>query len=147
MSSPFGEIVSKRAVAVIDSIPFWKRHLRAQLRLYAGAGAQGGTGRPYRSAVVWGLTTFLSALGECQSEDDLRRRAGDTTWWNAMCRAELHSASLVELRIGEVPISGHSLSQAALALRYLELTQRLAFDSTTVLDTPPPQVLAWMREE
>lgn len=147
MSSPFREIVPARSIAVADTIPFWRRHLRAQLRLYAGAGERGDAGRPYRSAVVWGLTTFLSALGDCASETALRDRAGDTAWWDALCRAELHCPSLVELRVGEVPISGHGLSQTALALRYLEVTRRLALDPTTILDTPPPQVLAWLREE
>lgn len=146
MSSPFRPMGARPPVAVVDSIPFWKRHLRAQLRLYAGAGARGDAGRPYRSAVIWGLTTFLSGLADCASDDALRDRAADAAWWDRVCREELQCPSLVELRIGEVPISGHSLSQAALALRYVEVTRRVALDPTTVLDTPPAEVLAWLRE-
>lgn len=135
------------ATATVDLLPFWRRHLKAQLRLYAAAAGRGDAGKPYRSAVMWGLTTFLQALADCASEADLRACAADSRWWDILCRAELESPSLLDLRIGEVPISGHSLAKAALALRYLELTRRLTIDPTTVLDAPPAQVAAWLREE
>lgn len=133
--------------ATVDLLPFWRRHLKAQLRLYSAAAERGDAGKPYRSAVVWGLTTFLQALGDCESEAMLRTRAADGAWWDTLCRAELSSPSLLDLRIGEVPISGQSLAKAALALRYLELTRRVAVDPTTVLDMPLTPMIAWLREE
>ena len=133
--------------ATVDLLPFWKRHLKAQRRLYAAAAERGDAGKPYRSSVVWGLTTFLQALEDCGSEAALRARAADGAWWDTLCRAELASPSLLDLRIGEVPISGHSLAKAALALRYLELTRRVTIDPTTVLDAPPAAVAEWLREE
>lgn len=147
MTLPMGEDSWTTATAAVDLLPFWRRHLKAQLRLYAAAAARGDAGKPYRSGVVWGLTTFLQALGDCQTEMDLRVRASTSGWWDMLCRAELDSSSLLDLRIGDVPISGHSLSKAALALRYIELTRRLSVDSTTVLDSPPAPVAAWLREE
>lgn len=147
MTLPLDEYEWSTATATVDLLPFWRRHLKAQLRLYTAAAARGDTGKPYRSAVVWGLTTFVQALADCASEADLRARAADGRWWDALCRAELESPSLLDLRIGEMPISGHSLAKAALALRYLELTRRLTVDPTIVLDAPPAPVATWLREE
>ncbi|MGH2517462.1 MAG: hypothetical protein ACRDHP_17570 [Ktedonobacterales bacterium] len=148
MALPFDGESWTTTTATVDLSPFWKRHLKAQLRLYAAAAErEDAAGKTYRSAVIWGLTTFLQALGNCSSEASLRVRAADAGWWDALCRAELASPSLLDLRIGEVPISGHSLAKAALALRYLELTRRLTVDPTRVLDNPPAPVLAWLREE
>jgi hypothetical protein len=147
MTLPFDGESSSTTTATVDLLPFWKRHLKAQRRLYAASAERGDAGKPYRLAVVWGLTTFLQALGDCGSEAALQARVADTAWWDALCRTELVSPSLLDLRIGEVPISGHSLAKAALALRYVELTRRVTLDPTTVLDTPPAQVLAWLREE
>lgn len=56
---------------------------------------------------------------------------------------------MLDLRIGEIPIAiaGHSLAEAALALRYTELARRVKVDPATVLDTPPAAVAGWLREE
>ncbi len=146
MSDPAGDGAWKVATASVDLAPFWRRHLRTQIRLYSRLNSRGDEGRTYRSAVVWGLTTFLNGLQECGSSEALRRRASNTPWWDGVCRSELGCPSLLELRVGAVPLSGHSLASAALALRQIELDRRLAIDPTTVLDSPPAAVAAWLRE-
>jgi hypothetical protein len=132
--------------ASVDLAPFWRRHLRAQIRLYASVTGHGDDGRAYRSAVVWALTTFLHGLQDCTTAETLRQRASQTSWWDARCRSELGCPSLLALRVGDVPLSGHSLAGAALALRQIELAQYVTVDPTTVLDAPPSGVLAWLRE-
>ena len=146
MSSPVDR--SWTAVAtVVDLVPFWKRHLRGQIRLYNGINAHGDVGRQYCASVGWGITIFLSALHDCTTENALRERGQDRSWWNRLCQSELESSSLLELRIGGVPLSGKGLSESALALRYVELTRHVIIDPTTVLSAPPPAVLDWLREE
>src|SRR5262249_34398575 len=134
------------ANATVDVTPFWKRHLRAQLRLYSWTTAQGEGDERYRTAVVWGLTTFLHGLQDCLDITSLRERAQDTSWWDWLCRRELDCPSLLQLRIRGVPVSGHGLAGAALALRYLELTRRLVVDPTIVLKAPPRSILDWLAE-
>jgi hypothetical protein len=119
--------------------------LRAQIRLYSVVKGHGDEGRAYRSAVVWALTTFLNSLQDCDSGEALRRRASNTPWWDGVCRTELGCPSLLELRVGDVPLSGHSLAGAALALRQIELDRHISIDPTSVLDLPPPAVAAWLR--
>jgi len=131
----------------IVSAPFWKRHLRAQIRLYASAQRRGSAGKTYCSAVMWGLTTFLSALQDCATPEQLQARGNQARWWDELCREELDSTTLLELRIGDVPISGHGLSQAALALRYFELVSGVTIDSTAVLGDPPHTLLLWIGSE
>lgn len=146
MSSPVDR--SWTAVATgVDLLPFWKRHLRGQIRLYNGINAHGEASRQYCAAVTWGVATFLSALQDCATENALRDRAQDTPWWNRICQRELESPSLLELRIGGVPLSGKGISESALALRYIELTRRVTIDPTTVLSAPPPAVIDWLRKE
>ncbi len=146
MSLPVDQ--SWTAVATrVDLVPFWKRHLRGQLRLYSGINAHGDASRLYCAAVTWGLTTFLNALQDLTTEHALRERAQDTSWWNHLCQRELESPSLLELRIGGVPLSGKGLSESAIALRYIELTRRVTIDPTTVLSAPPPAILDWLREQ
>lgn len=130
----------------VDLLPFWKRHLRGQIRLYNGINAHGDISRQYCAAVTWGIATFLSALQDCATENALRERAQDTAWWNRACRRELECPSLLELRIGGVPLSGKGLSESALALRYIELTRRVTIDPTTVMSAPPPAVTDWLRD-
>lgn len=127
-----------------DLFPFWKRHLQAQMRLYAAAAARGEMGRHYRAAVVWGLTALLHGLGTCATEADLLERAQDAVWWDELCRGELDSPSLLELRVRDVPLSGKGLAECALGLRYLELARGVTIDPTTVLGAPPPPVAAWL---
>ncbi|MFI5273077.1 MAG: hypothetical protein ACHQ4H_08610 [Ktedonobacterales bacterium] len=136
---------SATSTTITDLLPFWKRHLRAQIRLFTSAAERGDTGRRYRAAVVWGLTTFLHALQECGSPDELRARAQSPDWWDELCRDELESPSLLGLRVGEVPLSGKGVAECALSLRYLELTRRLVVDPTTVLDQRPVVVDTWLR--
>lgn len=130
----------------VDLLPFWKRHLRGQFRLYSGINAHGDVSRQYCAAVTWGVATFLSALQECATEHALRERAQDQSWWNRICQRELESQSLLELRIGGVPLSGKGISESAIALRYIELTRHITIDPTTVMSTPPPAVIEWLRE-
>ncbi len=146
MSSPQSRSWGPAPVSV-DLMPFWKRHLRGQIRLYNGVNAHGDVGRQYCAAVTWGLTTFLGALQDCKSDSALRERAQATTWWNNLCQRELDSPSLLQLRIGGVPLSGKGLSESALALRFVEITRRATVDPTTVLSAPPPAILDWLREE
>lgn len=127
-----------------DLLPFWKRHLHAQMRLYTAAAQRGEAGRHYRAAVVWGLTALLHGLEVCASPDDLLARAQDRRWWDQQCRDELESPSLLELRVRDVPLSGKGVAECALGLRYLELTRGLTIDPTSVLDAPPAAVLAWL---
>lgn len=146
MTSPLDR--SWTAVATgVDLLPFWKRHLRGQMRLYNGINAHGDVSRLYCAAVTWGVATFLHALQDCPTEHALRECAQDSLWWNRICQRELDSPSLLELRIGGVPLSGKGVSESALALRYLELTRRITIDPTTVLSAPPPAVVDWLREE
>lgn len=141
---PSWSAASDASTAVADLLPFWRRHLQAQRRLYRWQENQGELGRSYRSAVVWTLTTFMSALQDCSAPTALRHRAKDTGWWDALCRAQLDSPSLMELRVQDVPLSGHALAETALALRYLELTQRYTIDPTVVLDDMPPALASWL---
>jgi len=134
------------ATATVDVTPFWKRHLRAQMRLYSRTTAQGEGADRYRAAIVWGLTTFLHGLQDCPDVTRLRERAQDTPWWDWLCRRELSCPSLLDLRIRDVPISGHALAGAALALRYLELTRRLIVDPTIVLQAPSRAIIDWLAE-
>ena len=146
MSGPVGDNPSRVATLTVDLMPFWRRHLRAQIRLYASVAGHGDEGRAYRAAVVWALTTFLHGLQDCRTPDELGSRAADRPWWDGLCRAELDCPSLLELRVGAVPLSGHSVSSAAMALRQIELTRRLTVDPTTVLDKQPAVLTAWLSE-
>lgn len=135
------------ATTASDLLPFWKRHLQTQMRLYTAAAARGEAGRHYRAAVVWGLTALLHGLEACASADDLLARAQDAMWWDQLCRDELESPSLLELRVRDVPLAGKGLAECALGLRYLELTRRVTVDPTVVLDTPSPPIAAWLAAE
>ena len=134
------------ATATVDLTPYWRRHLRALRRLFTAAANHDELGRRYRTAVNLGLTAFLHGLQDCTDIFALHRRAHDTDWWDAICRAELDSPTLLGLRIQGVPLSGHGLASAALALRYLETTRHLRVDPTTVLDYPPASMDAWLQE-
>ena len=135
------------ATALTDLLPFWKRHLRAQSRLYAAARTRGEAGRHYRTAVTWGLTALLHGLEGCATAGDLLDRAQNALWWDQLCRDELESPSLLELRVCDVPLSGKGLAECALGLRYLELTRDVTVDPTSVLDAPPAAVAAWLAAE
>lgn len=147
MSGPLSKSSWETATASGDLVPFWRRHLRAQIRLYAWARGRDTGGRSYCAAAVWSLTTFLHALQDCTTEADLHTRAADKRWWDSLCATELESATLLALKVGDVPLSGNGLSKAALALRYLELTRRVTIDPTTVLDAPPRVLDTWLSED
>lgn len=132
--------------ATVDLSRFWRRHLHAQVRLYAGASQRGAMSRAYCTAVVWGITTFLHALQDCHSDAALHARAHDVPWWDRLCRTELDSPSLLGLSIRGVPISGKGLSEAALALRCFEILHATSIDPTSVFDNPPTALVAWVRE-
>ncbi len=132
--------------ASVDLVPFWKRHLRAQIGLHGAVKGHVDNVRGYPSAVVWALTTFLQCLQESVSAKALRERASTTAWWDALCWSRLGCLAVLELRVGDVPLSGHGLPSAALALRHLEIAEPDTPDSTTVLDTPPSSVAEWLRE-
>ncbi len=134
------------SAASMDLVPFWKRHPRAQIGLHGAVKGHVDNVRGYPLAVVWALTTFLQCLQESVSTKALRQRASTTAWWDTLYRSRFGCLAVLELRVGYVPLSGHGLSSAALALRHLENAEHVTPDSTTVLDTPPSSVAEWLQE-